>query len=602
MSNDIILSCNSPEVEWATLTQETHAPICFSGFTLDVVRGRLLFGKVDVPLRPKSFALLSHLVRNAGRVVSKDELLSTIWPDVTVTEDSLTQCVHEVRRALGSAGRTLLRTVHRRGYLFDFGAAGLDRPILAPSSLLERRTQPGSGPLGTDGNAQVEPVTADAPLYDTNSLLRRQAITVGASAMLLIGVGNIAARFRSPAPAPSATGASVYGDSVVLSIPRFLTETGDVSLARYAGDLWLQVAGALAGTRLITVIDTGITSSLRGAGTDPPSRETGLGSRFILRGALVRKSVGVRATVWLVDATSGARLWSADYDYPTSRIGHGRDDLGDQIAAATFGEIRDAAREAAARKPEADLRSFELVLLANEHRWLWSPEGNDAAIDLVQGALAIEPRSAMAWAELARLYGQRVWAGFGPSLRDDAARWEEAATKAVAADGNYTFARAALADYHMYTRTWDAALAEMDRALALAPWLPEIMAFAGELVLPWLGQSRRAAALVDRAKRLDPASIWKDAEAVAYFFVHRFRESAAAVEWMPEPSRWMQLFVTLSYAQLGDGDALERWRDRLRQGWPDYAARDVEATSFAPLAEAERALWRMSHMKAGLAA
>jgi DNA-binding winged helix-turn-helix (wHTH) protein/TolB-like protein len=584
-------------VEWATVHQETHASIRFAGFTLDLARGRLLGEEGDVPLRPKSLALLSYLAQNAGRVVSKDELLAAIWPEVIVTEDSLTQCVHEVRRALGPAGGSLIRTVPRRGYLFDCEPAGSDRPRPAPPPHRRERSDPETGKMETGGPAPVEPVPLDGPRAASRALSRRQAVAVGASAMLLIGVGAVASRVRSPGPAREATQPSVYGDSVILFVEPFRMEAGDTVLARYAGELSLRVAGALGGTRLITVMDTGPARDAR----DVPSRDTTLGSRFILRGTLAPTSGSVGASVWLVDAASGARLWSADFDQATLEIGQADDELGDRIAAATFDEVRDAAREAAARKPEAELRAFELVLLANEQRWLWSPEGNAAGIDLVRRALSIEPRSAMAWAELARLYGQRVWSGFGPSEREDAALWQDAARTAVGADGNYTFARAALADYYVYARSWDVALAEMDRALALAPWLPEIMAFAGELVLPWVGQSGRAADLVDRAKRLDPVSIWKDAEAVAYFFAHRFRESAAAVEWMPEPSRWMQLFATLAHAQLGDGEAVARWRERLRQGWPDYAAREVEETSFAPFAEAERALWRMSHVKAGLA-
>jgi len=72
----------------------------FAGLTLDLARGRVIDGGTDVVLPPKSFALLSYRVRESGRVVAKDELMSALWPDVTVTEDSLTQCGHEVRRAL----------------------------------------------------------------------------------------------------------------------------------------------------------------------------------------------------------------------------------------------------------------------------------------------------------------------------------------------------------------------------------------------------------------------------------------------------------------------------------------------------------------------
>jgi TolB-like protein/DNA-binding winged helix-turn-helix (wHTH) protein len=70
-----------------------------------------------VDLRHRSFDVLRHLVKNAGRVVSKDELLAANWPGLTVTEDSLTQCISDIRRLLGESGRDLVRTVARRGYM-----------------------------------------------------------------------------------------------------------------------------------------------------------------------------------------------------------------------------------------------------------------------------------------------------------------------------------------------------------------------------------------------------------------------------------------------------------------------------------------------------
>jgi TolB-like protein len=72
-----------------------------------------------IDLRNRSFGVLRHLATNAGRIVSKDELLATNWPGVTVTEDSLTQCISEIRRALGESGRDLIRTMPRRGYMIS---------------------------------------------------------------------------------------------------------------------------------------------------------------------------------------------------------------------------------------------------------------------------------------------------------------------------------------------------------------------------------------------------------------------------------------------------------------------------------------------------
>jgi DNA-binding winged helix-turn-helix (wHTH) protein/TolB-like protein/tetratricopeptide (TPR) repeat protein len=94
----------------------------FDGFTLDLQRGRLSGPAGDVTLRPKVFALLAYLAQHAGRVVPKAELLDAVWPDVTVTEESLSQCVHALRGALGASGPALIRTMSRRGYLLDLAA------------------------------------------------------------------------------------------------------------------------------------------------------------------------------------------------------------------------------------------------------------------------------------------------------------------------------------------------------------------------------------------------------------------------------------------------------------------------------------------------
>src|SRR5688572_12923771 len=88
-------------------------------------------------LRPRSFAVLKLLAANAGHVVSKDQIIETVWGNVFVTEDSLTQCITEIRKAIGDADKRVLRTVHGRGYLLVPSQRELlpgrapDRPSLA---------------------------------------------------------------------------------------------------------------------------------------------------------------------------------------------------------------------------------------------------------------------------------------------------------------------------------------------------------------------------------------------------------------------------------------------------------------------------------------
>jgi DNA-binding winged helix-turn-helix (wHTH) protein len=93
--------------------------LSFDAFTLDVSRGCLRRGGEDVKLRPKSFDVLKYLVENPGRLVGKEELIRAVWRNAFVTDNSLVQCLIEIRRALGDDAQAIIRTVPRRGYIFD---------------------------------------------------------------------------------------------------------------------------------------------------------------------------------------------------------------------------------------------------------------------------------------------------------------------------------------------------------------------------------------------------------------------------------------------------------------------------------------------------
>src|SRR3954465_1855143 len=114
----------------------------FDRFVLDLHRGALLgLGGTELPLRPKSFALLQLLLENAERLLNRDTIMEAVWPDVFVTDDSITQCVGDIRRALGDEAQRLLRTVPRRGYLF-----AAEVPRAGPAE-----EPPGAGPGASAG-------------------------------------------------------------------------------------------------------------------------------------------------------------------------------------------------------------------------------------------------------------------------------------------------------------------------------------------------------------------------------------------------------------------------------------------------------------------
>jgi len=103
-----------------------HRVLHFDRFSLDFVRGCLRAGEQDIELRPKSFEVLCYLVRNAERLVAKQELLDAIWPNVIVTGDSISQCIRELRGKLGDGSHSLIKTVSRRGYLLNAAVSAKD--------------------------------------------------------------------------------------------------------------------------------------------------------------------------------------------------------------------------------------------------------------------------------------------------------------------------------------------------------------------------------------------------------------------------------------------------------------------------------------------
>ena len=127
----------------------------FEAFTLDLERLCLDGPPGQIDLRRKSFDVLRYLVEHAERVVTKEELIKAVWPDVTVGDESLTQCISEVRRALGEQSHRIIKTVPRRGYLFNV-------PISRSGTI--------EGQNPNDAKSPVEALSLALPLPDRASI------------------------------------------------------------------------------------------------------------------------------------------------------------------------------------------------------------------------------------------------------------------------------------------------------------------------------------------------------------------------------------------------------------------------------------------------
>jgi DNA-binding winged helix-turn-helix (wHTH) protein len=145
----------------------------FNEFTLDLTRGCLRSGDRSIELRPKAFAVLHHLAQNGGRLVPKQELYQAVWPDVVVSDDSLVQCIRELRDKLGDEEHRLIKTVHRRGYLLDAAIADDDAGSRAP---IQATNLSSSGP-GAPSRPRALPLAADNEATEATAAPTRSNIS-----------------------------------------------------------------------------------------------------------------------------------------------------------------------------------------------------------------------------------------------------------------------------------------------------------------------------------------------------------------------------------------------------------------------------------------
>jgi len=225
------------------------AAYTFGRFTLNLDRGALLADGAECVLRPKSLALLRLFVENPGHLIDRDEIMQTVWPGVFVTDDSIAQCVSDIRRALSDGDQSLLRTLPRRGFLF---------------------TPPPSN--GTEPERSTD---------------------AAASAM----------------PAPSSMPLPPPPDKPSIAILPFQNMSGDPEQEYFADGMVEEITTALARIPWLFVVARNSSFTFKGQAVDVKQVGRELGVRYVLEGS-VRKAAGrVRITGQLIDAVSGTHLW-----------------------------------------------------------------------------------------------------------------------------------------------------------------------------------------------------------------------------------------------------------------------------------------------------
>ena len=445
------------------------------GAEADLPSGRIRASDgTETELRPQSAAVLAVLALRRGEMVSKDELHVAVWGDTAVTEDSLVQCIGDIRRALG-ADRDAVATLPRRGYRLA---------LLAD-------TETGRRPW------------------------RGRAAAVVLAIVLAAGTAGWLGREARPTEPP------------LVAVLPFEALSDDPLTRQLAAGLTDDLITDLTRFREFAVLARNTTRHY----TDAEPRRVGdeLGAQFVVTGSIDRQEGAVRVTAQLADAGSGGSLWSERWDRPDADFFAVQGEIAETVANRLGGVVEQRGRIAAWRKPPESLTAYELHLLGSEQLEQFTRAGIEAAYDLLRRAVEIDPRLARAWIKLYFVYKQLANLGIDPERNRELGI--AAAERAIALDPGDPEAHVVQGSSFGIRDDFVRAQAEYETALRMAPNSAAILT----TYIGWassFGEAERGAELVERAIRLDP-NYPPSADrmfAIAYFMAGRYEEAARHFE------------------------------------------------------------------------
>jgi DNA-binding winged helix-turn-helix (wHTH) protein/TolB-like protein len=294
------------------LSHQTHS---FDGFTLDLTRGCLLRGIEEVRLRPKAFEVLSYLVANNLRLVSKDEFIHAVWVDTAVTDDSLVQCLMEVRRALGDDGQQIIKTVPRRGYIFDKevrdnGSAAQMTTYTEETAgvqvIIEEETDAREQHEIAAQTPQLPPAPKESVVRRfTGAIWRHKIVTVVALAIVAVAVVGLARPFLTWWFKPPS-----------IAILPFVNATGDPALDSAGDGLTEGIIQSLSQINApskfprLLVAPLFSVSTFKGRDIDPRNAGREMGVDFVLAGKITQNDKVLTTKVELIKVADGSLVWN----------------------------------------------------------------------------------------------------------------------------------------------------------------------------------------------------------------------------------------------------------------------------------------------------
>ena len=448
-----------------------NVQFCFADHTLDTERRELYRGSEPIAVEPQVFDLLIYLMENRHRVVSKDDLIASVWGGRIVSDSTLTSCINAARKAVGDSGedQKLIRTIARKGLRF----------------VGEVRTQP----TGT------EPADASGLPPD-----------------------QVHERSRPALPLP---------DRPAIAVLPFINMSGDSEQEYFSDGISEDIITALSKLRWFFVIARNSSFIYKGKAVHMKQIAEELGVGYVVEGSVRKSGDRVRITAQLNDVATGSHIWAEHYDRSLADVFAVQDEITEAIVAAIEPQLYAAENFRAKRKPPDSMDAWDLVMRALSHYWRVTRQDNVVAQALLEKAISIDPNYGQALGVLATSHTFSAHMGW-EDMETAVPIAERAALAAIRADSEDPWAHHALGCAYLFTRHFDDSMAEFDLALRLNPNFSLAQGYFG-LTLAYRGRWQEADQAARRAIRLSPrdpySAVYYGIAAYAQFVGRNYEEA-----------------------------------------------------------------------------
>jgi len=494
----------------------------FQSFRLDTPNQCLWRGQERVPIPPKAYDVLRHLVENPGQLVTPDELLEKLWPDTYVNPEILRKYILDIRKILGDRPDKpeFIETVTKRGYRFI--ATVTDDSVAEPPDLPMSNA---AEEYATEEKVGRETPPSEQESYSGKSKLWRLTIIAVLVVVTAVGISGYFRLARYGPNAPSMNNTSI----AVLPFE-------DMSPAKdqeYFSDGFAeQLINDLARVAGLKVVARSSAFQFKGRNEDLRDVGRKLGVANVLEGSVRREGNHVRITAELFKADDGFQLWSQTYDREINDIIA----VQDEIALAATSALQLKLLGSNGQPVASNLRTvipeaYQAYLQAKYFRVRGqSKEDLGKALTYTNQAIKLDAKYAPAWA--LRSSVQNMMAEVGVTDATEGFRKaRHDAEQAIALDPTSASGYVALATVQIDCDwDWDAADTSVIKAAGLEPGSAEVFAIRSNLSRV-LGNLNQAIKLKEQAVALDP--LRTDSHSAMGYLLYvagRYDEAQAALQ------------------------------------------------------------------------